>query len=122
MAGKGEACPTCRTTPTRARVFMSTPRRPDTAAGTKSAARARGAPQWAGIFALVNQGRASLGKSALGTGQAFGVNSALYKLAGGSSYTNASGDFFDVTSGSSGIAQRPATTSSPAWAAPSPTS
>jgi subtilase family serine protease len=62
-----------------------------------------GAPQWAGLFALVNQGRASAGKTALGTGQTFGVNSALYKLAGGSSYTNASGGFFDVTAGSNGL-------------------
>ena len=61
-----------------------------------------GAPQWAGIFALVNQGRASLGKAALGSGHKFGVNSALYKLAGGSSYTNGNGAFFDITAGSNG--------------------
>ena len=62
-----------------------------------------GAPQWAGIMALVNQGRASLGKSSIGTGTTFGTNQALYTLAGGSSYTNPGGDFYDVTTGGNGL-------------------
>ena len=62
-----------------------------------------GAPQWAGLIALVNQGRSALGKSSIGTGLAFGTNTALYALAGGNGYTNPNGDFYDVTSGSSGI-------------------
>ena len=66
-----------------------------------------GAPQWAGLTALVNQGRAAAGKSSLGSGAAYGTNQALYALAGSSSYTNASGDYVDVTSGSNG---NPATT------------
>ncbi len=61
-----------------------------------------GAPQWAGLAALVNQGRAANGSSPIGTGLAFGLNSALYSLAGGSSYTNPNGDFADITSGSNG--------------------
>jgi len=61
-----------------------------------------GAPQWAGLIALANQGRAATGQSSLGTGQAFGTNSVLYNLAGGSSYTNPNGDFLDITSGSNG--------------------
>jgi hypothetical protein len=61
-----------------------------------------GAPAWAGLIALVNQGRAALGKSSIGTGQTYGTNSVLYALAGGSSYTNPNGDFFDIISGSNG--------------------
>jgi hypothetical protein len=63
-----------------------------------------GSPQWAGLFALVNQGRAAAGLPALGTGQTYGTNSVLYSLAGGSSYQNAGGDFVDITSGSNGSA------------------
>lgn len=61
-----------------------------------------GAPQWAGLVALVNQGRAARGKATLGTGLPFGTNQALYALAGGASYGNARGDFFDVTTGTNG--------------------
>ena len=61
-----------------------------------------GTPQWAGLIALVNQGRASAGKASLGTGMTYGTNQALYALAGGSSYTNTRGDFIDVTSGGNG--------------------
>ena len=61
-----------------------------------------GAPQWAGLVALVNQGRAAAGKSSIGSGKTFGTNQALYALAGSSSYTNTRGDFIDVTSGSNG--------------------
>jgi len=61
-----------------------------------------GAPQWAGLIALANQGRATAGLPSLGTGQAMGTNSVLYGLAGGSSYTNPNGDFLDITSGSNG--------------------
>ena len=61
-----------------------------------------GAPQWAGLVALVNQGRSSAGKGSLGSGLAYGTNTALYKLAGSTSYTNPYGDFFDITAGSNG--------------------
>ncbi len=69
-----------------------------TAVGGTSA----GAPQWAGLVALVNQGLVAAGKSTLGTGQTFGTNSVLYQLAGGTTYTNAGGDFNDITTGSNG--------------------
>ncbi|WP_435008284.1 hypothetical protein P12x_005540 [Tundrisphaera lichenicola] len=65
-----------------------------------------GAPQWAGLIALANQGRASAGLPPLGTGQTFGTNSVLYNLAGGSSYTNPNGDFLDITSGSNGTSAK----------------
>jgi hypothetical protein len=61
-----------------------------------------GPPQWAGLIALANQGRAGLGKPSLGTGSYYGTNQVLYNLAGGTSYTNTSGDFTDITSGSNG--------------------
>jgi hypothetical protein len=61
-----------------------------------------GAPQWAGLIALANQGRAAAGLASLGTGQTFGTNSVLYGLAGGSGYTNPNGDFLDITAGSNG--------------------
>ncbi len=61
-----------------------------------------GAPQWAGLIALVNQGRAARGKPSIGTGLAYGTNQALYALAGGRSYTNVHGDFFDITTGNDG--------------------
>ena len=61
-----------------------------------------GTPQWAGLIALVNQGRALAGKASLGTAMTYGTNQALYALAGGSSYTNTRGDFIDVTSGGNG--------------------
>jgi subtilase family serine protease len=62
-----------------------------------------GAPQWAGLAALANQGRVAAGKSTLGMSST--LNATLYNLAGGSSgYTNARGDFLDVTTGSSGNA------------------
>jgi subtilase family serine protease len=61
-----------------------------------------GPPQWAGLIALANQGRAGLGKPSLGTGSYYGTNPVLYNLAGGTSYTNTSGDFADITSGSNG--------------------
>ena len=63
-----------------------------------------GAPQWAGLAALVNQGRAANGLATIGTGLANGLNTALYALAGGSSYTNSRGDFTDITTGSNGNA------------------
>jgi subtilase family serine protease len=63
-----------------------------------------GAPQWAGLIALVNQGRARLGKPSLGTGTSHGTNQVLYDLAGGTSYTNPRGGFADITSGSNGHA------------------
>ena len=61
-----------------------------------------GAPQWAGLVALANQGRAALGRPSLGTGLTYGSNQVLYALAGGSTYHNARGDFVDITSGSNG--------------------
>jgi hypothetical protein len=61
-----------------------------------------GSPQWAALAALANQGRASAGETTLGTGQAFGTNSVLYSLAGGTSYLNANHDFSDITTGSNG--------------------
>ena len=61
-----------------------------------------GAPQWAGLIALANQGRAAISLPSLGTGMALGTNTVLYGLAGGTSYTNAGGDFLDITSGSNG--------------------
>ena len=66
-----------------------------------------GSPQWAGLAALVNQGRVANGLATIGTGLTYGINSALYALAGGSSYTNPNGDFLDITTGSNG---NPATT------------
>jgi subtilase family serine protease len=60
------------------------------------------APQWAGLIALANQGRASAGLPSLGTGVAAGTNPMLYQLAGGTSYTNPQGDYYDVTSGTNG--------------------
>jgi subtilase family serine protease len=66
-----------------------------------------GAPQWAGLFALVNQGRAAAHKAALGSGLTYGTNQVLYKLAGGSAYSSTGGDFLDITRGSNGY---PATT------------
>jgi hypothetical protein len=63
-----------------------------------------GAPQWSGLFALANQGRVAAGKSTLGitTTDPYGVNTALYQLAGGTSYTNPNDDFNDITTGSNG--------------------
>ena len=66
-----------------------------------------GSPQWAGLAGLVNQGRVANGQSTIGTGLTYGINTALYALAGGSSYTNPNGDFTDITTGSNG---NPATT------------
>lgn len=54
-----------------------------------------GAPQWAGLVALVDQGRAAAGKAALSTGQ---VLNGLYGLTG----TAYSSDLHDITSGSNG--------------------
>ena len=53
-----------------------------------------GAPQWAGIAALINQGRAAAGKATIGTGTTFGLNQILYTLPGA--------DYYDVTAGSNG--------------------
>jgi subtilase family serine protease len=61
-----------------------------------------GPPQWAGLVALANQGRASAGRASLGSGYTYGTNQILYSLAGGTSYTNPWGDFYDVTTGSNG--------------------
>ena len=61
-----------------------------------------GAPQWAGLTALVNQGRTAAGKPSIGSGTTYGTNEALYTLAGSTSYTNPNNDFFDITSGSNG--------------------
>jgi subtilase family serine protease len=73
-----------------------------------------GAPQWAGLFALANQGRVADGEATLGPTQTttetnpnYGTNTLLYQLAGGTSYTNPNGDYHDVTTGSNG---HPATT------------
>jgi len=66
-----------------------------------------GAPQWAGLIALANQGRAAAGLPPVGTGKAFGTNTVLYGLAGGGSYTNPNGDFLDITSGSNGLPAGP---------------
>lgn len=61
-----------------------------------------GVPQWAGLVALANEGRALAGNSSLGTGLTYGTNQVLYAMAGGSGYSNPDGDYFDVTSGSNG--------------------
>lgn len=61
-----------------------------------------GAPQWAGLMALVNQGRVAAHKKPIGSGLTFGTNTALYALAGSGRYTNANGDFYDITAGSNG--------------------
>jgi hypothetical protein len=53
-----------------------------------------GAPQWAGIFAIVNQGRAAKGLSTLSN-----AASDLYALDTTSTYST---DYYDVTSGSAG--------------------
>ena len=66
-----------------------------------------GAPQWAGLFALVNQGRAQIGRAPIGNGLQYGVNNALYALAGGSKYTNAGGNFHDVSIGGNGYGAGP---------------
>ena len=66
-----------------------------------------GAPQWAGLFALVNQGRAEAGKAPIGTGLQYGTNTALYALAGGTSYTNPQGDFYDISIGTNGYGAGP---------------
>jgi hypothetical protein len=72
-----------------------------------------GAPQWAGLIALANQGRVAAGLAPLGiapgaaAGTDFGTNKVLYQLAGGTSYTNPNGDYLDITSGSN---SHPATT------------
>jgi hypothetical protein len=58
---------------------------------------------WAGLAALVNQGRAAAGKSPIGTGHTYGLNDVLYALAGTSAYAT---DFFDVTAGSNGNAAK----------------
>ncbi len=63
-----------------------------------------GAPQWAGLAALVNQGRVAKGLTTIGTGLANGLNTALYTLAGPGNYTNPNGDFTDITTGSNGTA------------------
>jgi subtilase family serine protease len=62
-----------------------------------------GAPVWAGLAALVNQGRAAAGRSPIGTGHTYGLNDVLYALAGTSAYAT---DFFDVTAGSNGNAAK----------------
>ena len=63
-----------------------------------------GAPQWAGLIALANQGRVSAGEATFGVSSStpYGINSALYQLAGGTSYTNSNGDYHDITTGSNG--------------------
>jgi subtilase family serine protease len=66
-----------------------------------------GAPQWAGLFALANQGRAASGKAPVGSGLRYGTNQVLYALAGGSGYSNANGDFFNIVGGSNGYAATP---------------
>jgi subtilase family serine protease len=55
-----------------------------------------GSPQWAGIFALVNQMRASAGKPPLGP-----VNSAIYSLAQSPAYAT---DFHDIIVGNNILA------------------
>jgi subtilase family serine protease len=59
-------------------------------------------PQWAGLIALANQGRAGLGKAPLGTGYEYGTNQILYALAGSRSYSNPYSAFYDITAGSNG--------------------
>ena len=87
-----------------------------------------GAPQWAGLAALVNQGRKAAGLSPIGTGLTYGTNTALYNLAGGTSYTNAKGAFTDITTGSNvnsanfGYSATAGYDPATAWAPPSPTS
>jgi subtilase family serine protease len=62
-----------------------------------------GAPQWAGLIALANQGRAAAGKAPLGAGLTYGTNEVLYHLALSSGFAPArGGNFFDITSGSNG--------------------
>ncbi len=61
-----------------------------------------GAPAWAGILAVVNQGRASLRKKPLGTGSTYGTNQILYQVAGAGARTSISTDYYDVTAGSNG--------------------
>ena len=60
-------------------------------------------PQWAGLIAIANEGRASASLSSLGTGLTYGTNQVLYQLAGGTSYKNAYNAFFDITGGSNGL-------------------
>lgn len=69
----------------------------------QSGGTSAGAIQWAGLISLVNQGRSSLGKPSLGSGLRYGTNQALYNFAGGTSYTNARGDFVDIAAGSNGL-------------------
>lgn len=58
-----------------------------------------GSPQWAGLFALVNQARASAGKAPLGF-----ANPALYGIAASPAYAV---DFHDVTVGDNTLAGAP---------------
>ena len=58
-----------------------------------------GVPQWAGIFALVNQARGLGGKTGIGT-----PNTALYTIYRSARYTS---DFHDVTLGNNTLAGQP---------------
>src|SRR6185312_6247531 len=58
-----------------------------------------GSPQWAGIFALVNQARGLAGKAGMGT-----PNAALYSVYKSSRYAS---DFHDVTVGNNTLAGAP---------------
>jgi len=58
-----------------------------------------GSPQWASIFAIVNQQRASLGKGPIGF-----ANPALYSIAQSSSYLS---DFHDITLGNNRLSGTP---------------
>jgi subtilase family serine protease len=66
-----------------------------------------GAPQWAALFALTNQGRAAQGKAPVGSGTKYGTNQVLYALAGGSGYSDAGGAFVQIVGGSNGYAATP---------------
>lgn len=56
-----------------------------------------GAPQWAGLVALTDQGRLAAGKSYLSTNSL--TSSLLYTAAGSSTYSS---NYYDITSGSNG--------------------
>jgi subtilase family serine protease len=57
-----------------------------------------GAPQWAGLLALVNQGRVTAGKSTLGTGTTYGTPQTIYAVA-----ASTPSAFHDITTGSNGF-------------------
>lgn len=64
------------------------------------------APAWAGIAAVVNQGRAAIGKPTIAS-RAGGTNAALYALGTGSARYSTSTYYHDVVAGSNGTAAHP---------------